>query len=212
MNERVKKNTKFLLLVGLLVLPRAQSSLLTHDTYTIISDASRSSVHRALTDGARIGLAPGGIAEMFEGYPKPLTHPHDEYAIVRKGFLKLAWQHQIPVIPVYCFGATKMLRRLQLPHVVESISLLLRVSICILFGQWGLPIPFRQKLLYVMGNPIIPPPLDGNDGIDQQRQQQQVDDMHAKFCQELLRLFEAHKESYGWGRKTLRILQGSSSS
>ena len=45
------------------------------------SDASRLSVDRALAAGDRIGLAPGGISEMFEGYPKPGTHRDEEYAI-----------------------------------------------------------------------------------------------------------------------------------
>jgi len=61
-------------------------------------DASRSVVDRTLADGKRIGLVPGGIAEMFEGYPKPSALPNCEYAIVRKGFLKMAIKHGIPVV------------------------------------------------------------------------------------------------------------------
>lgn len=72
------------------------------------SDASRPAVHQALVEGDRIGLIPGGIPEIFEGYPKPLTHPDDEFTIVPRGFLKMALQHQIPVVPVFCFGATKL--------------------------------------------------------------------------------------------------------
>jgi len=59
-------------------------------------DASKSSVHKALVHGDRIALIPGGIPEMFQGYPKPLTHPDDEYVIIPKGFIKMALQHNVP--------------------------------------------------------------------------------------------------------------------
>ena len=167
---------------------------------------------QALTEGSRIGIVPGGIAEMFEGYPKPSTLPHEEYSIVRKGFLRLAVKHGVPVIPVYVFGATKMFKRLQLP-VLERLSLFFRVSLVVFFGAWGLPIPFRQRLLYVMGQPIMPSALVGGDAnmngtLAVAGVEQQVDDMHARFCDELLRLFDRHKESYGWGHKTLKLLYG----
>ena len=125
---------------------------------------------------------------MFEGYPKPLAHPDDEFSIVPKGFLKMALRHNVPVVPVYCFGATKMLKRLALPDIVERISLLLRVSICLFFGKFGLPVPFRQKLFYVMGDPIQPPtgPIANES--------EAVDQMHQQFCDELMRVFENNKQ------------------
>lgn len=179
------------------------------DTYD--RDASKSSVDQALSEGHRIGLAPGGIAEMFEGYPKPLTHPDEEYAILqsRKGFIRMAVKHGIPVIPVYCFGATKMLKRLQLP-LFENLSKLLRISICVFFGSWGLPMPFRQRLLYVLGRPIFPPQLeDGSTpplSEDSPLFEKLVGVMHKTFCEELQSLFERHKETYGWDRKKLRLV------
>jgi len=161
------------------------------------SDASRPSVDQALSQGERVGIVPGGIAEIFEGYPKASTHPNEEYSIVRKGFLRMAIRHQVPVVPVYCFGATKMMHRLHLP-ILERLSLLLRISIVVFFGKWGLPIPFRQRLLYVMGQPILPP----NSGNEEER----VNEMHQRFCNELMRLFDRHKEAYGWAHKTLKLL------
>jgi 2-acylglycerol O-acyltransferase 2 len=171
------------------------------------SDASRSSVDKALSQGHRIGLSPGGIAEIFQGYPRPFTHPDEEYAILkpRKGFIRMAVKHGVPVVPVYCFGATKLLKRLQLPAFFERISNLLRISIVVFFGSWGLPVPFRQRLLYVMGEPLFPPSnMAGPEGSPQF--EAQVNLMHAQFCEELKTLFDRHKESYGWQRKTLRLV------
>ncbi len=173
------------------------------------SDASRSAVDMALSDGSRIGLAPGGIAEMFEGYPKSGTHPDAEYAIIRKGIFRLAVQHGIPIVPVYCFGSTKLLRRLLLPSIIEKISLLLRVSLVVFYGRGFLPIPFRQKLLYVIGKPIYPQTSGHNksSGKDSGGTDQQVDEMFASYCREMIRIFERQKESYGWAHKTLKLIK-----
>lgn len=164
-------------------------------------DASRSSVDAALSQGRRIGLVPGGIAEMFEGYPKPNTLPDEEYAIVRKGFLRMAVKHNVPVVPVYCFGSTKFFRRLH-SSLLERVSNLIRVSLCLFYGKYGLPIPFRQRLLYVIGRPIEPPSSSSGSASEEE----QVDRMYQQFCDELLRLFERHKDAYGWSHKTLKLL------
>jgi 1-acyl-sn-glycerol-3-phosphate acyltransferase len=165
-----------------------------------VSDASRSSVNKALANGDRIAIVPGGIAEIFEGYPKRGTKPHEEYSIVRKGFLQLAQQHGVPVIPIYCFGSTKMLHRWNIP-LLDRLSSWIRASIVIFYGEWGLPIPFRQKLLYVIGNPIHP-----NAVTNSSPSADIVNRMHQQFCDELRRIFNRHKESYGWEHKSLHLL------
>ncbi|KAL7561231.1 hypothetical protein ACA910_004152 [Epithemia clementina (nom. ined.)] len=164
-------------------------------------DASRRSVGQVMADGdERVGLVPGGIAEIFETYPKRGTHPDEEYTIVRKGFLKMAIQNGREVVPIYCFGSTKMFRRLQLP-LLEYLSNLLRISICLFYGVWGLPLPFRQKLTYIVGDPIRPPPLTGHVDLDAR-----VNQMHHQFSSSLHNMFERHKHAYGWGHKSLKII------
>lgn len=159
---------------------------------------------QALLEGSRIGLAPGGIAEMFEGYPKPFTHPNEEYIIIRRGIFRLAMKYNLPMIPVYCFGSTKLLKRVQFPEFVQKISLMLRVSLVLFFGQFGLPIPFRQRLLYVLGKPIYPPTHTHSPTANQN---ELLDDFRSNYCNELMRCFDRHKESYGWDAKTLNILK-----
>ena len=153
----------------------------------------------ALSNGDRVGIVPGGISEIFEGYPKIGARQDEEYSIVRKGFLRLALQHGIPVVPIYCFGSTKMFRRLNLP-ILERLSHWIRASIVVFYGVWGLPIPFRQRLMYVIGDPIRPPTCT-TGGEDQA-----VDEMYQQFCDELIRIFERNKDSYGWHHKTLKLL------
>ena len=163
-------------------------------------DASRACVDQALAQGDRLGLAPGGIAEILQ-----TPSPEEEYAIVGKGIFRMAVKHQLPIVPIYCFGRSMLLRRLQL-GIIEKLGVWLRISLVVFFGKWGLPIPFRQRLLYVMGNPIHPPSRQpsststDNDAI--------ADEMYRRYCQELVRIFDRHKESYakGWEHKTLKIL------
>eukprot|EP00586_Coscinodiscus_wailesii_P006519 CAMPEP_0172488966 /NCGR_PEP_ID=MMETSP1066-20121228/18696_1 /TAXON_ID=671091 /ORGANISM="Coscinodiscus wailesii, Strain CCMP2513" /LENGTH=362 /DNA_ID=CAMNT_0013256511 /DNA_START=6 /DNA_END=1091 /DNA_ORIENTATION=+ len=167
-------------------------------------DASRGAVSLALSEKQRLGLAPGGIAEMFTGYPKPRTHVNDECVLLssRKGFIRMAVKHGVPVVPVYCFGSSQLLRRLPLPRFFEKLSQLLRVSLVMFFGRWGLPIPWRQKLLYVIGRVLVPPVVPAGT----QEERDTVDNMHRQFCDEIERIFEKNKHAYGWGDKRLRFV------
>lgn len=169
-------------------------------------DASRSAVSSALTQSDNVvGLAPGGIAEMFETYPKPGFHRNDEAFRVRNGIFKLALKNNRPIVPIFCFGATKMFRRIQLPAFIENLSRLLKISLCLFFGKFGLPLPFRQRLMYVMGKAIYPPLLN-NEESDELLLDQQAQDMHDRFCDEIIRIFDRNKEHYGWGNKTIRLV------
>ena len=70
----------------------------------------------------------------------------------------------------------------------------------------GLPIPFQQRLLWVIGKPIHPPTIDGSLTEDSVEFNELTDQMHQRFCDELTGIFERHKHYYGWGHKTLRIV------
>jgi 2-acylglycerol O-acyltransferase 2 len=149
---------------------------------------------------------------MFEGYPKEGRQPHEECIILnsRKGFVKMALKHQVPIVPIYTFGSSKLLKRLELP-LLEKISNWIRVSLCLFYGVGGLPIPFRKKLLYVVGEPIHPPKMTmttTGKGHDEQSPEfeKHVDIMHEQFCNALTRLFEKYKGLYGWEHKTLKIV------
>ena len=64
----------------------------------------------------------------------------------------------------------------------------------------GLPIPFPQKLLWVIGEPIRPPSPESIISLDENSEQfrKLVDELHSKFCDELTGIFERHKHNYGW--------------
>mmetsp|Transcript_2562 Transcript_2562/g.6023 ORF Transcript_2562/g.6023 Transcript_2562/m.6023 type:complete len:385 (-) Transcript_2562:1281-2435(-) len=171
-------------------------------------DASKSSVDQALSNGDRLGLAPGGIAEILQD-----PEPEREYAIIGRGIFRMAVKHQVPIIPIYCFGSSMLMKRLSLPRFIEKLSLMLRVSLVVFFGKWGLPIPFRQRLLYVMGRPVYPPlhnsasPVAHRDS-SSDFVNKNAEVMYEQYVRELIRIFDRHKESYasGWKKKSLNII------
>mmetsp|Transcript_6028 Transcript_6028/g.12060 ORF Transcript_6028/g.12060 Transcript_6028/m.12060 type:complete len:363 (+) Transcript_6028:27-1115(+) len=164
-------------------------------------DASRASVDAAMGEGQSIAVSPGGIDEMFINYPSEGWSKHEEGAVLanRKGFLRLCLKHSVPVVPIFCFGASNMMRRVNVPGA-EALSKVLKASIILIYGRMGFPVPFRTNLRYVMGNPIWP--VEGMD------EEVNVEGMHEAFTEEIHRIFEEHKEIYekSWEGKELRIV------
>lgn len=66
----------------------------------------------------------GGIAEMFWGFPKEGCLPREEYAFIqsRKGFVRMAMKHGVPIVPVYCFGNTHAMHKARTPWILEALS------------------------------------------------------------------------------------------
>jgi 2-acylglycerol O-acyltransferase 2 len=87
-------------------------------------DAKEESVSKAIKDGCSVSICPGGIAEMFWGYPKEGCLPREEYAFLqsRKGFIRMAMKHGVPVVPVYCFGNTHAMHKARMPRALEALS------------------------------------------------------------------------------------------
>jgi 2-acylglycerol O-acyltransferase 2 len=107
--------------------------------------ANKTAIGNALQAGKNLSLIPGGIAEIFA------IRKREEVALLkdRKGFVRLALQHGAPLVPVYVFGTSRLLRLVKLPEIVERMSRWFRISLTPFWGRFGLPVPFRLPLLYV---------------------------------------------------------------
>lgn len=147
--------------------------------------ASKSSMQRQLKKPGPEGcvvLYVGGMAELF------LSCENEEklYLSQRKGFIKLALQEGVDVLPIYLFGNTTVLSVWK-PSLLASISRKLQLSLTYVWGKWYLPIPRDCKLLYVSGQPLGLPHIKDPTQAD-------IDKWHAKYCQEVKRLFDTYKE------------------
>lgn len=69
------------------------------------ASATSETMHKLLKEGHSVGIHVGGIAEMFETYPDRDVI----YLSMRRGFLRAAAEHGVPVIPMYHFGVTQVL-------------------------------------------------------------------------------------------------------
>jgi 1-acyl-sn-glycerol-3-phosphate acyltransferase len=162
-------------------------------------DARRSVAERALDKGRSIVVLPGGEAEQIRTiYGKEIV-----YLKQRKGFVKLAMQKGVPVIPTYVFGVNDYYYTS--PVFFGARQWLQRTcGICIplAIGYWGsifCPLPVATTI--VVGKPLT---------FDVQKKgfpsADELDAGHANFCSALQELFDEHKIALGYGDRELEIV------
>lgn len=133
-------------------------------------------------------IVPGGIAEIF------LMRDDVEQVYVkhRKGFVKLALQAGVDLVPVYGLGHTQLFSTLdkssRLGSLLMWLSRRLQVSLPLAAGRFGMPmVPYKKPVVAIVGKPIridtaVPEPTT-----------EQIDAVHAAFVAELRRIFDKHK-------------------
>eukprot|EP00747_Dinoflagellata_sp_TGD_P187054 gnl/TRDRNA2_/TRDRNA2_44525_c0_seq1.p1 gnl/TRDRNA2_/TRDRNA2_44525_c0~~gnl/TRDRNA2_/TRDRNA2_44525_c0_seq1.p1 ORF type:complete len:334 (+),score=49.75 gnl/TRDRNA2_/TRDRNA2_44525_c0_seq1:94-1095(+) len=157
--------------------------------------ADRPTVSAALAKGESVCFFPGGIGEMMR------TDGKSERLLLksRKGFVKLALEHGVPIVPVYVFGQSVLWSQLQLPSWVEALSRIIRFSLMIPYGRWGTVVPRRLPLLYAIGKPILCPRMDNSVS------QAQVESTHAEVVAAVCELYDFYKDQYGWANRPLIV-------
>lgn len=85
--------------------------------------------------------------------------------------------------------------------VIASLSRFLRTAVCIFWGRFGLPLPFRTPVTFVRGTPIfVKQSLEPTE--------EEVNELHGKVVTAVQELFERHKHEAGpaYANKTLEIM------
>jgi 1-acyl-sn-glycerol-3-phosphate acyltransferase len=105
--------------------------------------ASKPSLIRQFKNGGSVVLYVGGMAELF------LSSNMEEtlYLKKRKGFIKLALQTGVDVVPLYLFGNTTVLSVFK-TGFLASLSRQMQVSLTYFWGHWMLPIPKDVKVQF----------------------------------------------------------------
>ena len=145
------------------------------------------SIRKALKAGDSVGLFPGGVAEMVR------TDGNQEKLLLRsrKGFVRLAMEHGVPIVPVYVFGQSVLWSQLPLPRIMERLSRWLQASIILPYGRFGLLVPQKKSLLYAIGAPIQP----GDN----------MNTTHDAVITAVQTLYDTYKGRYGWEKRILQI-------
>jgi 1-acyl-sn-glycerol-3-phosphate acyltransferase len=168
-----------------------------------VIDASRSSARRALeTFPNTIGISTGGVAEVFE------TTTDDECIILKEriGLIKLAIRTGADLVPCYMFGNTKLLCCWAgdgIPYgrpILEKISRKIGFALIILYGRYGLPIPFRVPILAVKGKAISTFHIKCEEPTNEQ-----IAKIQERLINDMQKLFDDHKHLYGWEDQRLII-------
>lgn len=154
----------------------------------------KKSMQSVLRAGASVGIVPGGIAEMLR------TDSSEERLVLqsRKGFIQMALEEGVPLVPVYVFGSSSLCSNIKMP-LLELLSRWLRVSLVLPYGRFGMLVPRRIPLLYAIGRPIEPPQIDGKPSPEQIEQTQHM------FIEAVKELYDFYKSSYGWENRPLSI-------
>mmetsp|Transcript_18253 Transcript_18253/g.44820 ORF Transcript_18253/g.44820 Transcript_18253/m.44820 type:complete len:444 (-) Transcript_18253:241-1572(-) len=122
-------------------------------------DASKEVLRDRIKDGDSIHLLPGGIREMM------LTDENSTdtkvVLINRSGFVRLAWEAGLDLVPVYCFGEKWTAKRVLLPYYVRKVMEKFRMAGTSLIGRWNSLLPLiehpkhgKLSLAWVFGRPI----------------------------------------------------------
>ena len=163
--------------------------------------ADKSVLSSLLSNGYHTGVAIDGIAGIFAD----AARPHSSPAVImknRKGVVKLAKRHGVPLVPCWFFVSRRPLRNL-LGTAGEWLSRTLKTSFILPYGRFGpgLPaVPRRAAVLGVIGKPVevgeaCAEPSDA-----------EIDALHAKLCEAMVEAFDAQKGAFGWGDRELEIL------
>eukprot|EP00933_Yihiella_yeosuensis_P027062 TRINITY_DN20993_c0_g1_i1.p1 TRINITY_DN20993_c0_g1~~TRINITY_DN20993_c0_g1_i1.p1 ORF type:complete len:386 (-),score=36.03 TRINITY_DN20993_c0_g1_i1:168-1262(-) len=154
-------------------------------------DASKPILEKAIRRGENVYLLPGGIDEMnlTDGNSKDTQL----VMVDRKGFVKLAIENGMDVVPGFCFGEKYIHQTVRLPGFIQQILRPLRLSGTFLRGRgltlmgsldpplgfvWGSPIKVKQQ------NPVDPKYLD---------------EIHGKVMEDVKGIFERYHKRFGYG-------------
>eukprot|EP00928_Gymnodinium_smaydae_P067360 TRINITY_DN50328_c0_g1_i1.p1 TRINITY_DN50328_c0_g1~~TRINITY_DN50328_c0_g1_i1.p1 ORF type:complete len:390 (-),score=64.54 TRINITY_DN50328_c0_g1_i1:183-1295(-) len=160
-------------------------------------DASKPYLEKAIKRGESISLLPGGIDEMN------LTDgtSTETMLVDRKGFVKLAIENGLAVVPGFCFGEKWVHHTVQLPGIVQRLLRPLRLSGTLLKGRGCSFLGYLDPpLSFVWGEPIS---VKQQNPVDEAY----LDEVHNQVLRAVEGIFERHKARFGYSDvETLRFV------
>lgn len=194
---------KFPGLTPYLLVLRGQFQFPLHREYFMLSgvaDCTKQSIEFLLKKNG-VGNAPvlvvGGAPEALEAHPGRYTLNLKN----RKGFIKIAMQCGVPMVPVFSFGENDYFQQTPNPPgsrlrwLQDMLTKHLGFSPPVFHGRgvfnytFGL-IPFRRPVTTVVGAPIEVPHCDSPSTTE-------INKLHDLYIQKLKELFDENKTHYG---------------
>jgi len=135
-------------------------------------------------------LVPGGQAEMLQQQSakkevRVYTH--------HKGFIRLAIEHGVPLVPVLSFKEGEMMDNVQAPMMQRWFVKKLAFPFPYFpYGRALLPVPRKVHIPIVVGEPMAVPHIE-------KPTQEDIDKVHAKYFSVLESMFDKYKDEVGCG-------------
>uniref|UniRef100_A0A7M4FHC4 Acyltransferase n=1 Tax=Crocodylus porosus TaxID=8502 RepID=A0A7M4FHC4_CROPO len=157
---------------------------------------SASSVLRKPGGGNILVIVVGGAQEALDARPGAFTLLLKN----RKGFVRLAIEHGVSLIPAFSFGENELFDQVDNPkgswlrNVQHRLQKVMGISLPLFHARgvfqysFGL-IPYRRPIFTVVGKPI-------HVEKKQNPSQEEVNQLHQTYIGELCKLFEEHKAKY----------------
>ena len=120
----------------------------------------------------------------------------------RRGIYEIAIKAQVPIVCSYTFGTTKAFSASWggKNSLLPKISRMLRTSLFIFWGRFGLPVPRRVAITTVWGVPIRTNPEARHDPAAMATEIERLQQLVLKCYTDM---FDKHKVAYGWKHKKL---------
>lgn len=153
-------------------------------------------VDRMLTAGCNIGIQPGGVSEQLR-----TTHDQEQAMFPPNlGFIRTAIKHGTPMIPTYLYGENQLWETTTgMQRLTHWLYQRTGLGFPNVFGKFGIPaggltpigcfMPKSQTIHIRWGNVVEAGPKDANPS------EARVKDLFNRYCAELSRLFNEHKDS-----------------
>uniref|UniRef100_A0A8C9VP63 Acyltransferase n=1 Tax=Scleropages formosus TaxID=113540 RepID=A0A8C9VP63_SCLFO len=142
--------------------------------------------------GNAVVIAVGGAPEALDAHPGAYTLQLAN----KKGFVKLAMEHGAHLVPVFSFGENELFDQVENPRgtwlrwIQERLQRVMGISLPLFHARgvfqysFGL-MPYR-KPIHTVGESLNKNPSDD-----------ELDDLHELYIDQLCKLFEEHKGHYG---------------
>ena len=162
-----------------------------------VREVSKPTLLRTISEGKNPLIVIGGQSEMF------MSRSRDtRIAVVtfHNGFFRIAQEKQLPIVPMFSFGETKIYDNIELPTLQKWFKDRLGFPIPFVpMGRWNLPIPRRRNVILAVGAPVHPPKKGTSDEC--------VEVYKDLYYSKVQELFDEFKDRCGYSDHTIEFIQ-----
>ena len=157
-------------------------------------EVSAASIRHCLKQKRSILLVPGGQREMLHSRADPFNIT---YVTKHKGFVRMAIENGVRLVPVLSLGETFCLENIYLPALQSWFLARTGVGFPIFpFGRWYSPIANQAPITLVFGQPMEVVQKD-------EPSEEEVDELHKRYYDYVKQLFDDYKVEAGFPQQTL---------